>query len=356
MAALNFIKICQQFKADFPNDLQFISGKWFDADNKQLDINRWFRDACMPNSKYYHYFANFKNKSDKNNFIDMYIDFYGDNNGFWYELPIVKKAKEFRKVSLEEVTKIFPLESKQITIINRLLFHPEDEVLFITTGIGGSGKTTFLNIIKQLFDNDYMSASLSDLGGGFRLAEAVQRRLICSDELSKGELNLPVIKQLASKQHIMVEPKYLTPYDIQTQSALFYCCNKAPKIDITDTGILRRIVFYERNTKILNPDPSLNKKVFTDDELLIIAAYSYQQDNDNWKESFEIETYKYLEKDNSVYLYMMEGKGCVYDNYIKFCYNNNFKCYNQVNFNELYDLFCSWNQRRLDIEYKELPF
>ena len=355
MATLNFIKVCQLFREEFPNDLQFISGKWFDSEEKEIDINKWFRDACTPGSKYYHYFANFKSKSDKNNFIDIYIDFYGED-GYWYELPIVKKAKEFREVSLKEVTDIFPLDDKQITIINRMLFHPEDEVVFITTGIGGSGKSTFLNIIKQLFGNDYMSASLSDLSGGFKIAEAVQKRLICSDELAKGELNLPVIKQLASKQHIMIEPKYLTPYEIQSQSALFYCCNKAPRVDITDTGILRRIVFYERNTKIANPNPALNRRVFTEEELLIIAAYAYQQDTSNWVQMFERETHRYLSKDNSVYIYMEQGKGCVYEDYVDFCRDNNFKCYNQSNFMEIYDLFKSWKDIELNTQYYDEPF
>lgn len=263
-----------------------------------------------------------------------------NQEGFWPELEIIGKAK-----ALKEVPPLpFPLDLKQLVIINRLVFHPTDEAVFITTGIGGSGKSTFLNIIRQLFDNDVANCSLGDLTNDFNVAEAVKHRLIASDELAKGELNLPIIKQLASKQKMMVNPKHMTAYEVQTQSAMFFCCNKAPKLDVTDTGVLRRIIYYERNTKIKNPDPTLNKHVFMEDELLAIAKNALETESiirtyNDWTDIFKMETHKYIMKDNSVYL--LYGR-YTYEEYVEGCKEKGLKAYSEPNWREIHDLFTEW--------------
>lgn len=226
-------------------------------------------------------------------------------------------------------------------IINRLLYHRRDgdRNLFITTGIGGSGKSTFLNIIRQLHNNDCANSNLSDLSNEFIFAEAVSHRLICSDELASGELDLPRLKVLASHERATVNPKFKTPYETQTQSNCFWCCNSVPKLDITDSGMLRRIVFYERNTKIENPDTSLSHKVYSRDELAIIATKAKEYEDDKWFENnFEKETHKYLMKSNSVYL-------CWADDYQAYRVNCNIKGYRpfaEEKWKEIYDLFEGW--------------
>ena len=223
-------------------------------------------------------------------------------------------------------------------IINRLLFHPEDEVMFITTGVGGSGKSTFLNIIKQLYNNDCYSASVSDLSNNFVVAEAVKHRLIASDELAKGDLDTKVLKTLASKQNLAINPKNLPPHEVKTQSALFWCCNIAPRIDCTDTGILRRIIFYERNTKIANPDKSLNSRHYSYEELLIIARRSLAYEDDEWEKYFTKETHYYIMKDNSVYLCNANS----YSEYKELCSAKGLKAYSEPNWISIKRLFDEW--------------
>ena len=256
----------------------------------------------------------------------------------WPELPLVTEAKELGPIT-EKIELPFPLTKKQLIIINRLLFHPEDERLFITTGVGQSGKSTFLNIIKQLFDNDYSSSSLGDLSNGFVVAEAVKHRLICSDELGKGDLDTKVLKQLASKQPLFINPKNATPHEIISQSALFWCCNNVPKIDATDSGILRRIVYYRRDKIIENPDSSLNKKKFTYQELLIIARRALAYEDDNWFEHFRKETYENIMKNNSVYLCLNKN---TYEDYKMTCTKKGLKPYSEPNWLEIKELFTKW--------------
>jgi len=282
--------------------IEFISGKYFYNQNEILHIDKYLGRI------YFNATGKFINDRDlkfmKTNIINNPL---AEEKEKWYDSDIVLKAKEKIKEGYKPDKIAFPLDEKQLLIINILLFHPEQEIFFIATGIGGSGKSTFLNIIKQLFDNDVSSVPLSLLGDGFVRAEALKHRLIASDELGTGEVDLPVIKTMVSKQNMIVNEKFGSVYNTLCQSALFFCCNKAPRIDITDTGMLRRIVFYKRNTKIKNPDFSLQNKKYTKDELIDIAVMSYYSKYDTnsyeWKKLFADETNEYLLTTNSVGLY-----------------------------------------------------
>ena len=323
------------------NEIKFISGKWFNNKTKTeiKNINKYIAVSC-----------DLYNADDVKKVVDAFIMRYSDDESDWIELPLISLAKSLGP--LDSNTSLpFDLDDKQLIIINRLLYHPEDEVLFITTGVGGSGKSTFLNIIKQLFDNDVSATTLDQLSNDFLLTEAVKHRLIASDELAKGELSMNKLKTLISKQRITANPKGLKPYEVRTQSALFYCCNKAPKIDLTDTGILRRIIYYFRNTKIANPDKSLNHKIYTNDELLIIArrALSYESlnEDDKWKDYFIDETHKILLESNSVYLYYKKyyepfSDELKFENYVKFCIEKRLKPYSEPNYEDLINLIEEW--------------
>lgn len=257
-------------------------------------------------------------------------------DGVWYELPLVKKAKELGAI---ESPLPFDLDEKQMILINRMLFHPLEEYYFITTGIGGSGKSTFLNIVKQLFDNDFSSATLSDLSNEYILAEAIKHRIICSTELAKGEIDCKKIKILVSKEPIIANPKHMKPQETRTQSILFYCCNTPPKTDVLDTGMIRRAVYYERNTKIKNPDVTLKDKQFTKDELLCILRNALRYEDDLWYNKFEEETHKYLMKGNNVSRFIGAS---IYEEYCDLCRSSNLKPYSKPNWEETRELFIKW--------------
>lgn len=293
--------------------------------------------------------------NDINNIINNVIARGSDDN--WPELPLVKKARELGP--LKKSTKLaFDLDAKQLQLINIMLFHPEEERLFITTGIGGSGKSTFLNIIVQLFNNDVASATLEDLQDNSKLALAVKHRLIASDELNAGEMNNGIVKTLASKQRILIDQKYIPAYEVKSQTTLFFCCNKAPFIDVADSGLLRRIVFYERNTKIENPVYGLQKKVYTEEELLTIARTALAYENKDWYEQFKEETTRYILKSNSIYLaYQASLEKPLfngYQGYREWCYQNGFKPYNSCNWKEIYDNIIKMVSET--IKEEDLPF
>ncbi len=312
-------------------NIQFRSGKYF-KDSVEIKYIDNYLSKIFKN-----YSRHVLKASDIEEFKSQLVLMSEEDH--WYDLPLVTKAKELGSISNNE-GEPFPLDDKQYTIINRMLYHPLDEVMFITTGVGGSGKSTFLNIIKQLFNNDVASVPLSELQG-FMIAKATQHRLVASDEIGSKELNNDILKTLISKQEIDVNPKYGKPYHTLCQSSFFYSCNKAPKLDVTDTGILRRIVFYSRNTKIENPDPKLNRRVYTEEELLWIARRALAFENDNWFDIFKKETRHYLKEQNSVWICRRSPS---YSDYRQECSNKGLKAYSEPNWRSIKDLFNSWTE------------
>lgn len=313
----------------------FISGKLFNKDNVEIKLNDFIRDLWLGKIK-----CSYDLERTE---IDSIIDnLYTTNvNDWWPELPIVKKARELK--ALPKDTKLpFELDEKQLIIINRLLFHVRDgNNLFITTGIGGSGKSTFLNIVKQLFDNDVSPASISELGNEFTRAEAVKSRLIASDELSAGELNNASLKSMSDHNDIYCNPKGTKGYAAKCQSQFIWSCNKVPKIDVQDSGMLRRIIFYERNTKIQNPDPTLSKKLYTEEQLLTFARVALAYEDEHWYSVFTEETHRLLMKDNPIYL----CPAATYQDFVEIARSKGFRGqYSEPNWVEISNLFDEWTQ------------
>lgn len=291
----------------------------------------------------------------------------GDPMGEWYPLPILEEAKTIDMPFKDDLC--YPLDLKQAIIISRLLFHPLDPKIFITTGIGGSGKSTYLNLIKQIYDNDVASVSLTNLSNEFQVAVAVTHRLIASDEIGKGSNDEEVLKKLSAKNNICINPKNRQPIETKTQSALFYCCNESPVFNIKDTGIIRRIVFYQRNKKIANPKEGMDVMKYSKEDLLKVVRYCWEIDKRivdnkiNFFDYFQEETHQELMKKNSIYL----SKATKYDEYVKCCLNSHYKnIYAENNFYPIKEMFNKWQieDKQLkydysifeDIEYGELPF
>lgn len=325
----------------FDSHIEFISGKFFYNKKEIKNIDKYLYKI------YYNKTKKMINERDlKYLKVGIMNNPEQEDLTLWYRPDIIDEALEQKEKGYFPKEAPFPLDDKQWIILYILLFHPEQEAFFITTGIGGSGKSTFLNIIKQLFDNDVSSTPLGDLSNPFILAEALKHRLIASDELGTGEVNLPVIKTIVSKQNIQVNEKFGATYTTHAQSSLFFCCNQAPKIDISDTGMLRRIVYYSRDTKITNPNPALKNKEWTRQDLIdfvIIASevYIYDENNiDAWKEPFKNETNCYLINSNSVGLYVKSMKKLHvnkfdYSTYREWCHNNGYKPFSRNRYDEI---------------------
>ena len=344
------------------SNIEFISGKYFYQNEEIKNIDKYIGKI------YYNYAHRFINDRDlnymKNGIINNPI---AEEKEKWPRPKIIDEALELYAQGYRPKKCPFPLEDKQLIILYILLFHPEQEVFFITTGIGGSGKSTFLNIIKQLFDNDVSATPLGNLGDPFILAEALKHRLIASDELGSGEVSLPIVKTIVSKQYIQVNEKYGATYTTLAQSALFFNCNTAPKLDISDSGMLRRIVYYSRNTKIQNPNPTLKNKKWSHEDLIDFILFAKrmdflvkEDDINSWRFPFRDETNCYLVTTNSVGLYYKSFRqGRVFEisyaSYKEYCKDYGYKAYSKHKFDDILEWIKN-NYCDEDILKKQKPF
>lgn len=348
----HFQAICR----DLSTRIRWISGKFF-AVNKGMkeikNIDKGISDYVKIR------FSGMYTKPSEIEDIKSTIILDGDPVGRWPELPLVTMAREKGGMPYDISSLPFPLEKKQMIIIGRMLFHPFDAVIFITTGVGGSGKSTFLNLVRQLFDDDCANTSLTSLSNEFMVAEAVKHRLIASDEIGKGDNDEEMLKRLSAKNPMTINPKNKTPYEVMSQSSIFYCCNKEPVLDITDTGILRRIVYYRRDTPISNPVEGMDCQRFTDEQLMTVARQAYGIDGgvrgDGWKDNFLVETHKTLSANSSVFKYRNLA---FYDQYRETCKENGLKPYSSPRWEEQRRMFDEWDEqdRKILVETEDLPF
>ena len=322
---MNIITLCQVIHEEEKGNLTFISGKWFYKDTEIKDIKRYL---FVTNK--------FKDVDRLEKFIEGYKLLYG-TDGLWPPLPILKQAINLiNKGPLEPMA--YPLNEKQLIIINYLLDHNE-EVFFILTGVGGSGKSTFANIICQIFENDVGHLSLSELGDDFHLAAGITHRLIYSDELNSEDMDNAALKTLFSNQIVTINPKFDKPYQMQCQSAFFFSCNKPPRLDLTDTGMMRRIVYYKMDHKIEHPNPMMQKRKYTHDEIVNFVAHSLMDvEMTNWREKFEKETRDILVSNNSVFMYYNE----TYEDYRYATRSAGLKPMGEPNWREIMTLLKEW--------------
>lgn len=334
-------ELCDIYHGD-PYYLERRCGKWYMKKQELKDVKRWLAQDG----------AKFPTARSVTEFIDMFNIKYHDPEAEWYPMPIIAEARrQLETIGLQPMA--FPLNEKQLIIINELLHH-NSERAFILTGIGGSGKSTFANIICQVFDNDRSSCSLSDLSNRFKLETALSHRLIYSDELNSEDLNNGIIKMLISNQKITVEQKNQVPYDTRCQSAFIWSCNNRPRIDLSDTGMLRRFVYYSMNKKIPNPDPNFKSRKYTHEELVNFVAHALSVDMTDWFKKFELETHYYLLKDNPVFMFRkcVDGSKSTYCQYSEKCKDNGYKPVAMMKWQSIMELIVEWEL--YDIKEKEV--
>lgn len=118
---------------------------------------------------------------------------------------------------------------------------------FVFYGEPGSGKSTILNIIQQMFEGYCAEFEAKDIVGRnnmFSLEQFNTNPLIAiqhDGDLSKIEDNTK-LNSLVSHETMLVNEKYKSPYSMRFNSLLFMSTNKPVKITDAKAGIIRRLV------------------------------------------------------------------------------------------------------------------
>lgn len=118
---------------------------------------------------------------------------------------------------------------------------------FVFYGAAGTGKSTVLNIIQELFDGYYSTfeaETLASKNDSFALEAFAKNPLIAiqhDGDLSKIETNTR-LNSIVSHEEMVINQKFKSLYSAAFDSVLFMGSNRPVKITDAKSGILRRLI------------------------------------------------------------------------------------------------------------------
>ena len=147
---------------------------------------------------------------------------------------------------------------------------------FIFKGEGGTGKSTYMNLLQMLVgDKNCSHVSLCDFDKDYYLSTMVSKLLNVDDDVVDGKAleNTGRFKSIISGDKISVRQIYREVMDFIPYATCLFSCNRLPRIMDNTSGLYRRMVLIELNHKISKPDPLFMNKVTEQDmEYLLFKA------------------------------------------------------------------------------------
>lgn len=146
---------------------------------------------------------------------------------------------------------------------------------FIFTGSGSNGKSTFLDMIKNLLGSEnYASLGIDELGERFKTAELFHKLANIGDDISKKYIDdNAIFKKLVTGETVNVERKGKDPFEFNNYAKLLFSANKLPRINDTSDGLMRRLVIIPFNATFSEKDADFD--AFIKDKLLTKSAMEY---------------------------------------------------------------------------------
>lgn len=137
-------------------------------------------------------------------------------------------------------------------------------------GPGGSGKSTFLEVIRNVLGEDSTTA--------FSLQNLENDRFACSEMIGKfaniyGDLpydyleKSDIFKQLVSGDPIQVEKKFKQPFLARLHVKLIFSANQLPATRDTTSAFFRRWIIVTFPNAVANPNPTMKIDLSSDDRV-----------------------------------------------------------------------------------------
>jgi putative DNA primase/helicase len=246
----------------------------------------------------------------------------------------------------DEQKKKFLYEIVGYTLLRKPVFGK----MFILYGGGGTGKSTFLNLIKKLIGEEYCSyLTLSDMEKEFLPAEMFGKLVNLGDDIDAKILkDTGMLKSVITGETVTVHRKFEAPFNFNNFAKLIFTCNKLPAINDRTTGLYRRISIIEINKKIEKFDPFFLFKI-TDEDMQYLLYNAVKElrnaleNNRLSEDSGMIKRLNDFKNEQSSVLQFSEDTGIsttanmspvqtVYDLYVEYCKRSGFKSLSKPNF------------------------
>lgn len=338
----NFLAYAAKVVAE-DDKLGFGGGRWV-LDGKLADFNEVRKYLCKKSENLYDAVTKFADQKELEQ--DLISEYECSNKTALWPLPrLAIMAK--KEGPLPEIPELFSfLDFKTCIIFAKLLFHfsNENQHFFYIQGTGGSGKSTVLNVMRQLLDGDYSVADPSVDLGKFDVADTVGKRLISNDDIQGDFRDNSELKKIAMGEPLRIHIKMKAGYTLKEYySNILFLGNLEPVFDITDRGMTRRAVWHRMDKVIQKPDKTLKGRKYTDEELLSLARFLLEVDNgleDHWMDFLSEETVNNILSTDNVFKWKNDMRISFdeaprdYADYVSYCTDNGMKACSRSKFAE----------------------
>lgn len=242
-------KYAEQNKSRFDSDIRVLH--MWDAENGMID--RWHK-YCQKQSR--DCFNTLDEKLIFSNTVTTKKDYASKKLNYpleqgdissWSRLVSTLYAEEERHKIEWSIGAIVSGEAKKL------------QKFVVLYGEGGTGKSTILNVIEQLFNGYYAAFDAKSLGSsGHQFAlEAFKKNPLVGiqhdGDLSRIEDNTR-LNSLISHEEMLVNEKHKSQYATNFKCFLFLGTNKPVKITDAKSGIIRRLIDVSPTGNKLEPD------------------------------------------------------------------------------------------------------
>lgn len=215
------------------------------------------------------------------------------------------------------------------------LFH-----IFYDDGVGGTGKSTLLEVLTKIVGEDFVSNVLLDqFGNRFIFSNMLGKYLNIGDDNGRNDelQNVGTLKSIITGNRVTIDRKNISPIEVRIFAKQLFATNILPYIDFTDGGLMRRTNIVKMNEVI---PKNMKLPVFDDKE---IGAIIYNAINAPDLEKGENEL---AITSSPLYRFYHTSKNLSYDSYKDFCDNNGFRRMNIINFEVKSKFIKAYDQRK----------
>lgn len=239
-------------------------------------------------------------------------------------------------------------------ILGYVLFRRNEfAAMFILTGDGSNGKSSFLKMLRKFVGSSNTSAlDLKELDQRFKTAELFGKLVNIGDDIDKAYIkSTSVLKKLVTGEALNVERKGKDPFDFTNYAKLIFSANEMPRMNDYTDGLVRRLQIVPFKAKFSpddeDYDPFITDKLLSDESMqyvlnLALNALKRLLKNKKFTQSKAVkqELEKYQEENNPI-ISFVNNEGIefdravvkdIYDMYRLYCSENGYQAVSNVNF------------------------
>lgn len=239
-------------------------------------------------------------------------------------------------------------------ILGYVLFRRNEfAAMFILTGDGSNGKSSFLKMLRKFVGSSNTSAlDLKELDQRFKTAELFGKLVNIGDDIDKAYIkSTSVLKKLVTGEALNVERKGKDPFDFTNYAKLIFSANEMPRMNDYTDGLVRRLQIVPFKAKFSpddeDYDPFITDKLLSEESMqyvlnLALNALKRLLINKKFTQSKAVkqELEKYQEENNPI-ISFVNNEGIefdravvkdIYDMYRLYCSENGYQAVSNVNF------------------------